>query len=113
LAAAGDIASAYVSSRRSDDRAVYRRVIVVVEGNEEPSYLIDAPTGTDVWIVVQPYGPESETILCGSLRDALNSIRPVLTNRKKGVTGDVLAAVTKPSRLPKRFGRSGRSKNVP
>jgi hypothetical protein len=76
LAAAGDVASAYVSERRSDDQGIYRRVVITVEGSG-PTHLIDAPTGTDYWIVLQ-CRPDQDVQTFGSLREALNSVRPVL-----------------------------------
>jgi hypothetical protein len=79
LAAAGDVSSAYVSMRRGDGPALYRKIVITVDGDGEPSYLIDTPAGTDVWIVVQcrPV-PDAEEFR--SLRAALNSVRPVLSD---------------------------------
>jgi hypothetical protein len=76
LAAAGDVASAYVSERSSDDQGIYRRVVITVLG-DEPTHLIDAPTGTDYWIVLQ-CRPDQDVHTFRSLREALNSVRPVL-----------------------------------
>src|SRR5208282_4334731 len=69
LAAAGDISLAYVSSRKGDDPAIYRRIVIVVERDEEPSYLISAPKGINVWMVY-PYRPEQEALQFGSLQKA-------------------------------------------
>jgi hypothetical protein len=77
LAAAGDIASAYVSSRSGDDTAVYRRIVITVQGDGQPSFLIDTPAGTDLWIVVQCL-PELDAHQFCTLREALNFVRPVL-----------------------------------
>jgi hypothetical protein len=77
LGAAGDVASAYVSRRSGDDPTIYRRIVITVEGDGEPSYLIDTPTGTDLWIVVQCL-PELDVHQFGTLREALNFVRPVL-----------------------------------
>jgi hypothetical protein len=77
LAAAGDVASAYVSSRSGDDPTIYRRIVITVKGGGEPSYLIDSPAGTDLWIVVQCL-PELDAHKFGTLREALNFVRPVL-----------------------------------
>lgn len=77
LAAAGDIASAYVSSRKNDEPEIRRRIVVSVTGDEEPTYFIDTPSGTDLWIVVQ-LRPDMEAYEFGSLRQALNFVRPVL-----------------------------------
>jgi len=81
LAAAGDVSSAYVSMRRDDGPALYRKIVITVEGDGEPSYLIDTPAGTDVWIVVQCRpAPDAEEFR--SLREALNSVRPVLADEE-------------------------------
>jgi|SRR5271165_199347 len=77
LAAAGDIASAYVSARSSDDPAIYRRIVITEDGDGRPSYLIDTPTGTDYWVVLQ-FRPAPDVRQFGTLREALNFVRPVL-----------------------------------
>ena len=51
LASVGDIAATYVSSRRGDDPAHYRRVVIVTKPDEGPSHLVDAPFGRDIWVV--------------------------------------------------------------
>lgn len=80
LAAAGDIASAYVSSRKNDDPEVRRRIVISAAGNDEPTYFIDTPAGTDLWIVIQ-IQPDMEAYEFRSLREALNFVRPVLPIR--------------------------------
>ena len=77
LAAAGDIASAYVSARLSDDPAYYRKVVIVTRPDEEPSHLVHAPTGRREWVVFSR-GPAHQIDIFPTLRAALNSIRPVL-----------------------------------
>ena len=77
LAAAGDIASAYVSNRRTDDPAVYRCVVIVTNPAEGPSHLIHAPIDQNVWIAFA-LGKKSEVLTFPTLLAALNSIRPVL-----------------------------------
>ena len=77
LAAAGDVSSAFVSSRRTDSPTIYRKIVITVEADGEPTYLIDTPAGTDLWIVVQ-CRPVPDALQFGSLRDALNFVRPVL-----------------------------------
>ena len=78
LAAAGDVASAYVSDRRRDDPAIYRR-IVIAEGNGVPTHLVHTPFGVSFWMVMRVRSaPEIQRF--DSLHDALNSIRPVLPN---------------------------------
>lgn len=77
LAAAGDVALAYVSARSGDDPAIYRRIVINVDGDDQPSYLIDTPDGMDLWTVLQ-CRPELDAYEFRSLRDALNFVRPVL-----------------------------------
>jgi hypothetical protein len=77
LSVAGDIGAAYVSERRGDDPALYRRIVISESGRSGPSYLIHAPTLVDAWITLNVRLP-SEAQSFSSLRDALNSIRPVL-----------------------------------
>ncbi len=76
LAATCNVASAYVSERRSDDPALYRRIIVTIGPDRAPSYLIHAPVGISCWLV-SSVGHGSEVRRFDSLRAALNSIRPV------------------------------------
>ncbi|HTW70556.1 MAG TPA: hypothetical protein VME47_11760 [Acetobacteraceae bacterium] len=76
LAATGDVASAYVSERRSDDPAIYHRVVVVLGPGPAPSYLIHAPSGVSCWLVTK-LGEPAEVRRYDSLRGALNSIRQV------------------------------------
>jgi hypothetical protein len=77
LAAAGDVALAYVSARSSDDPTMYRRSVIKVDGDDDPSYLIDTPDGMDLRTVLQ-CRPELDAYEFGSLREALNFVRPVL-----------------------------------
>jgi hypothetical protein len=77
LAAAGDIAEAYVSNRRGDDPAYYRRIVIVTKPDDGPSHLVHASAATGKWIVLAR-GPTSRVDVFSSLRTALNSIRPVL-----------------------------------
>jgi hypothetical protein len=51
LAVAGDISSAYVSDRRADDPAYYRRIVVINNPADGPSHLVSAAAGRDIWIV--------------------------------------------------------------
>jgi hypothetical protein len=76
LAATCNIASAYVSERRTDDPAMYRRIAVTVGPQCTPSYLIHAPAGTSCWLV-SSIGHGSEVKCYDSLKSALNSIRDV------------------------------------
>lgn len=85
LAAAGDVSSAYISNRRSDDPTIYRKIVITVEGDGEPTYLIDTPAGTNLWIVVQ-CRPAPDVNEFGSLREALNFVRPVLPGHSDTVS---------------------------
>jgi hypothetical protein len=80
LAAAGDVVSAYVSERRSDDPAMYRRIVIFEDLRLGPSYLIHSPTIADAWITLN-VGQASPAQSFASLREALNSVRPVLLER--------------------------------
>ena len=84
LALAGDVAATYVSSRRSDDPAYYRRIVVVTRPDEGPSHLIHAPSGRDIWIVFT-LGQRTRIQRFPDLRAALNSVRPVLKDADEGV----------------------------
>jgi hypothetical protein len=79
IAAAGDIASAYVSSRRSDDPAIYHRIAITASTGGEPSHYVQALAGRDIFMVIAS-GPGRRTNVkrFRTLRSALNSIRPVL-----------------------------------
>ena len=77
IASAGDIAEAYVSSRRGDDPTFYRRIVVVTKPEEGPSHLIHAPCGRNNWIVFS-LGRQTKVQRFSTLRAALNSVRPVL-----------------------------------
>jgi hypothetical protein len=79
VSAAGDIASAYFCERRSDDPAMYRRVVICEKADHGPSYLIHTAVSLDIWVklnVRQTSKPQS----FNTLREALNSVRPVLQN---------------------------------
>ncbi len=77
LAGAGDIATAYVSNRRNDDPAYFRRIIIVTKPEDGPSHLIHAPAGSQNWVVFSR-GPRQKIEVFPTLRTALNSVRPVL-----------------------------------
>jgi len=98
LAAAGDVASAYVSTRGGDDLEIYGRIVITVVGGGEPSYLIDTPAGTDLWIVVQCL-PELHAHQFGTLREALNFVRPVLCQSIEWGRADVHAQVPPMNRV--------------
>jgi hypothetical protein len=79
IAGAGDIAEAYVSSRRSDDAALYHKVVIVMNAEDGPEKLIHAPSGRDTWIVFS-LGRRTGIEHFSTLRAALNSVRPVLVD---------------------------------
>jgi hypothetical protein len=77
LAAAGDIALAYVSGRQGDDPALRNRIIIVIDPAQGPSHLIHAPASRDIWMVLSR-GRRTGVRRFPTLQAALNSIRPVL-----------------------------------
>ncbi len=77
LAVASDVADAYVSMRRSDDPALYRRIVVIDGPDGRPTHLIHHPDGLELWVKMT-IGPYPQIEMFGTLRAALNSIRPVL-----------------------------------
>lgn len=77
LAAAGNIANAYVSARRSDDPAMQQRIVIVAGPDNRPSHLVHAPSGIRSWVLIS-LGPPQCIEQFGSLRAALNSIQRVL-----------------------------------
>jgi hypothetical protein len=77
LAGAGDVTSAYVSNRRSDDPALFHRIVIVADPGDGPSHLVHAPSGRDLWIVFT-LGRRTRIRRFKTLRSALNSIRAVL-----------------------------------
>jgi hypothetical protein len=78
LAGAYDVAAAYVSERRSDDPALYRRIVISIGPETRPTHLVHAPLGIGCWLVTA-VGQDSEVQKYNSLRAALNSIRKVFT----------------------------------
>ena len=76
LAETYDVTSAFVSERRSDDPAIYRRVVITIGPEQQPSFLVHAPSGISCWLV-SSVGRGSEVRRFDTLRAALNSIRPV------------------------------------
>jgi hypothetical protein len=71
-----DIAAAYIANRRSDDPALYRRIVVVERPNADPTYLIHQPAGLTMWVKTV-IGREGQMETFNTLRAALNSIRRV------------------------------------
>lgn len=79
LALAGDISAAHVSSRRSDDPALYHRIVVSDAPDGQPTHLIHQPDGFDLWVKMT-IGSDPQIQMFGTLRAALNSIRHVLVD---------------------------------
>jgi hypothetical protein len=74
LGLALDVPNAYVSTRRSDDPALFRRIFVSETPDGRPTHLIHHADGFDSWIKMT-IGPSPEIAMFGTLRAALNSIR--------------------------------------
>lgn len=81
LAAAGDVALAFVSSRQNDDPTLKHRIVIISPDSGEPSHFVFAPAGRDIWIVLAK-GQRTKLRRYKTLRAALNSIRPVLVDLK-------------------------------
>jgi hypothetical protein len=81
LGLALDIPNAYVSTRRSDDPALFRRIVVSETPDGRPTHLIHHADGFDSWLKMT-IGPSPLIEMFGTLRAALNSIRPVLPGGK-------------------------------
>lgn len=77
LALAGDVPAAYVSERKTDDPALFRRVVISLAANAQPTHLIHAPTGMRLWVKVT-VAADMRIEMFDTLSAALNSIRPVL-----------------------------------
>jgi hypothetical protein len=77
LARASDVSAAYVSGRRSDDPALYRRIVIAAGPGDEPTHLIHAPTGLRLWLKMT-LGGDPRVEIFDTLVAALNSIRRVL-----------------------------------
>ena len=77
LRLAGDVPFAYVSQRRSDDPSLFGRVVIATRPDKKPSHTIHVPAGSALWLVTLA-GPPQSVRPFDTLRDALNSVRPVL-----------------------------------
>lgn len=74
-AAESDEVFAFVSERRSDDPAIYRRIVVTRTATGQRLYFIRPPQGHDSWLVLS--AKEGEDLArCPTLRAALNFVRP-------------------------------------
>ena len=76
LSAAGDVASAYLSERKGDDPAIYRRFVIAAGPGDQPTHFIHSPSGLRVWIMLT-LGEAAKVEMFDSLRSALHSIRAV------------------------------------
>jgi hypothetical protein len=66
---------AFVSERRSDDPAIYRRIVVMRRATNRNLYLVHSPKDSDCWLVMS--ATERENVgYFPTLRAALNYIRP-------------------------------------
>ena len=74
-------ASGYFSERRSDDPALYHRIVVTLAGAARPTHLIFTPTDMDIWVVQALQTREARGF--SSLSSALNSIWSAAAFRKK------------------------------
>jgi hypothetical protein len=77
LRLAGNVPFAYVSQRRSDDPSLFGRVVIATRPDTKPSHTIHVPAGSALWLVTLA-GPPQSVRPFDTLRDALNSVRPVL-----------------------------------
>ena len=74
---AGDITIAYVSERKSDDPAIFRRLVIAAGPGDQPTHFVHSPEGLRLWVKMTVGSfPTIETF--DSLRAALHSIRAVL-----------------------------------
>jgi hypothetical protein len=78
LGRAGDVSMAYVSERRSDDPNFYGRVVITTGPGVNPSHVIHPPVDCLWWLVIS-MEPPGRVRQFDTLRDALNSVRPVLS----------------------------------
>ena len=75
---ANDVPFAYVSQRRSDDPAFFGRVVIATGPDTKPSHTIHTPAGSALWLVTS-MDQSNEVHQFDTLREALNSVRPVLS----------------------------------
>ncbi|MGA3401979.1 MAG: hypothetical protein ABSC95_22420 [Acetobacteraceae bacterium] len=73
--AATEVLSAFVSERRTDDPATFRRIVVIRRATKRQLYLIHCPHGANCWIVVSAVERENLGYF-STLRAALNFIKP-------------------------------------
>ena len=78
LGLANDVPLAYVSQRRSDDPTFFGRVVITTGSDTKPSHTIHVAAGSALWLLTAMGSPRSVQQF-NTLRDALNSVRPVLS----------------------------------
>ena len=76
IALAADISGAYVSGRKADDPALYRRIVITGGSGGRPTHLIHRPERLRLWIKMT-LGAYPRVEMFDTLQAALNSIRPV------------------------------------
>jgi hypothetical protein len=97
--------SAFVSERRSDDPAIYKRIVVSRRATKQYLYLIHAPTNSAGWIVLSAIKGEYVERF-PTLRAALNYIEPITPPaRVAGSSGVARNSVT-PCEPPPRRARA-------
>jgi hypothetical protein len=72
---------AFVSERRSDDPAIYRRIVITRTSTGQRLYLIRPPQGHDSWLVMSVKEGE-DLARCPTLRAALNFVKPARTGEQ-------------------------------
>jgi hypothetical protein len=71
------ISYAFVSERRGDDPMIAGRIVVVEQPSSLPTHVIYSPSGATFWVIASaPTWNDLQRF--GTLRAALNAIRPVL-----------------------------------
>ena len=78
LGRAGDVSTAYVSERRSDDPDLFGRVVITTGPGVTLSHVIHPPVDCPSWLVIAMDAPCSIQQF-ETLRDVLNCIRPVFS----------------------------------
>jgi hypothetical protein len=77
LAAAQDVALAYISQRKGDDPMLFNKIHIRTGPERSLSYTVHSPAGIDCWLVISVI-PIPVVERFGTFRSALNSIRRVL-----------------------------------
>jgi hypothetical protein len=79
------ISRAYVSERRGDDPMIAGRIAVVEEPSSHPTHVIYSPSGSTFWVIAS--APKWHDLRrFGTLRAALNAIRPVFDTPNAAAT---------------------------